>query len=224
MGELADLVQKIELHPKRVSDYVAQHARRGDPADVLATMDRYATEERFLMNLGPEKGPLVQELFDRLPEDARVLEIGAYCGYSAVLFASKLGPQGRLVSLEVGEESVEAARANVEFAGLSDRVEIFLGASGDSIPTLEGPFDLVFLDHWKDLYKQDLRAIEAHGLLKPGSLVVADNVGDLFNPAEYLEYVRTCGHYDSEHRAATVEYHSLPDAVEISVYQPSVGA
>lgn len=224
MSELADLVQKIEPHPKRVSDYVAKHARRGDPADVLATMDRYATEERFLMNLGPDKGPLVQELFDRLPEDARVLEVGAYCGYSAVLFASKLGPRGRLVSLEVGEESVEAARANVAFAGLSDRVEIILGASGETIPTLRGPFDLVFLDHWKDLYKQDLQAIEAQGLLKPGSLVVADNVGDLFNPTEYLEYVRTCGHYDCEHREATVEYHTLPDAVEISVYRPSAGA
>lgn len=223
MSGFADLAQQIEPHPKRVSDYVAKHARRGDPADVLATMDRYATEERFLMNVGPDKGPLVQELFDRLPEDARVLEIGAYCGYSAVLFASKLGPRGRLISLEIGEESVEAARANVEFAGLSDRVEIVLGASSDAIPNLEGPFDLVFLDHWKDLYKQDLQAIEAHGLLKPGSLVVADNVGEYFNPTEYLEYVRTCGHYASEHRAATVEYHSLPDAVEISVYRPSAG-
>lgn len=221
MTELADLARKIEPHPKKVSDYVAKHARRGDPADVLATMDRYAREERFLMNLGPDKGALVQELFDRLPQNARLLEIGAYCGYSAVMFASKLGPGGRLVSLEVGEESVEAARANVEFAGLSDRVEIILGASGDSIPTLTGVFDLVFLDHWKDLYKQDLQAIEAGGLLKPGSLVVADNVGESFDPAEYLEYVRTCGHYDSEHRESTIEYHTLPDAVEISVYRPS---
>ncbi len=224
MSELADLVQQIEPHPKKVSDYVAKHARRGDPADVLATMDRYATEERFLMNLGPDKGALVQELFDRLPADARILELGAYCGYSAVLFASKLGPEGRLVSLEVGEESVEAARANVEFAGLADRVEILLGDSGESIPTLTGPFDMVFLDHWKDLYERDLLAIEANGLLKPGSLVVADNVGESFNPTEYLEYVRTCGHYDSEHRESTLEYHTLPDAVEISVYRPSEGA
>ena len=224
MTEFADLVQKIEPHPKKVSDYVAKHARRGDPASVLATMDRYAREERFLMNLGPDKGALVEEVFDRLPDDARILEVGAYCGYSAVLFASKLGPGGRLVSLEIGEESVEAARANVEFAGLADKVEIVLGPSGESIPTLEGTFDLVFLDHWKDLYKDDLQAIEAKGLLKPGSLVVADNVGESFNPTAYLEYVRTCGHYESEHRESTIEYHTLPDAVEISVYRPSSGA
>ncbi|MCR9094842.1 MAG: class I SAM-dependent methyltransferase [bacterium] len=224
MTEFADLVQKIEPHPKKVSDYVAKHARRGDPASVLATMDRYAREERFLMNLGPDKGALVEEVFDRLPENARILEVGAYCGYSAVLFASKLGPEGRLVSLEIGEESVEAARANVEFAGLADKVEIILGPSGESIPSLEGTFDLVFLDHWKDLYKDDLQAIEAKGLLAPGSLVVADNVGESFNPTAYLEYVRTCGHYESEHRESTIEYHTLPDAVEISVFRPSSGA
>ena len=79
---------------------------------------------------------------------------------------------------------------------------------------------MVFLDHWKDLYKRDLIAIESHGLLKPGGLVVADNVGESFNPTEYLEYVRTCGHYECEHREATIEYSTLPDAVEISVYRP----
>lgn len=224
MTEFADLVESVEPHPKRVSDYVAQHARRGDPADVLATMDRYAREERFLMNLGPDKGALVEELFDRIPADARILELGAYCGYSAVLFAARLGAGGSLVSLEVSEESVEASRANVAHAGLSDRVEFRLGASGESIPKLTGVFDLVFLDHWKDLYKQDLQAIEAKGLLAPGSLVVADNVGASFNPAEYLEYVRTCGRYDCEHRESTIEYHTLPDAVEISVYRGQGGA
>ena len=217
---IAEKVARMERDPRRVSAYVAKHARAGDPADVLATMDRYAVEEAFLMNLGPDKGDLVQELFAKLPQPARVLELGAYCGYSAVLFASTLGPEGRLVSLEVGAESVEAARANVAHAGLADRVEIIQGDSGETIPTLEGQFDLVFLDHWKDLYKRDLLAIEARGLLKPGSLVVADNVGPHFDPTEYLEYVRGCGHYACEHRESTIEYSDEPDAVEIAVYTP----
>ena len=78
---------------------------------------------------------------------------------------------------------------------------------------------MIFLDHWKDVYKRDLQAIEAHELLRSGSIVVADNVGESFDPAEYLEYVRTCGRYDSEHRPATVEYTTLPDAVEVSVFR-----
>ena len=213
-------VPELERHPLRVSDYVVANAQRGSAESVLATMDRYALEVRFLMNLGPEKGPLVQEVFADLPSQARVLELGAFCGYSAILFANVLGPDGRVVSLERDEESVEAARANVEYAGFADRVEFRHGAASDTIPTLVGPFDLVFLDHWKDAYKEDLISIETAGLLRPGSLVVADNVGPLFDPAEYLEYVRTCGHYDCEHRESTLEYSDQPDAVEISVYRP----
>ena len=220
MTDLEKIIHEMETHPLRVHDYVVANAERGDPTTVLAAMDRYAREERFLMNIGPDKGALVREVFSRLPENPRVLELGTYCGYSAILFGTQLGEGGQLVSLELGQESVEASRANVEFAGLSDRVEIIQGDAAETIPTLDGTFDMVFLDHWKDLYKRDLLAIEAQGLLQPGSLVVADNVGESFNPAEYLEYVRTCGHYECEHREATIEYSTLPDAVEISVYRP----
>jgi catechol O-methyltransferase len=212
---------RTEAHPLRVSAFVEQHARRGDPADVLATMDRYATEIRFLMNVGPEKGPLVQELVAQLSDSARVLELGAFCGYSAILFASRLGPGGRVISVELGEESVEAARANVAFAGLSEQVEIVQGDAAEVIPGLRGPFDLVFLDHWKAFYQRDLIAIEQAGLLRAGSLVVADNVGEIFAPEEYLDYVRGCGRYESEHRESTIEYTDIPDAVEISIYRPA---
>jgi catechol O-methyltransferase len=206
--------------PLRVRDFVAQHARPGDPEDVLRTMDRFATEVRFLMNIGPDKGPLVRELLAQLPRDARILELGAFCGYSSILLADTLGDAGRIVSIEVSAAAVEGARANVEFAGLGDRVEILHGGSTETIPTLEGSFDLVFLDHWKNLYKTDLEAIEANGLLRPGSIVVADNVGPIFGAAKYLDYVRNCGRYESENRVATIEYSSIPDAVEISTYRP----
>ncbi len=52
----------------------------------------------------------------------------------------------------------------------------------------------------------------------PGTIVVADNVGDVFDPHEYLAYVRTCGRYESEYREATIEYTDLPDGVEISLW------
>ena len=216
------VVDRVTGAPPRtvqVREFVAQHARRGDPPDVLRAMDRFAMERRFLMNVGPEKGPLVVELLDRLPGGARVLELGAYCGYSAIMIASRLGPGGRLVSVEKDPVAADVSRANVAYAGLADRVEVRQGASSDVIPTLTGPFDLVFLDHWKDLYEPDLRSIEKHGLLRPGSTVVADNVGPLFGAHAYLDYVRTCGRYDSESRMAKVEYSEMADAVEISVWK-----
>ena len=220
MSEISDLVQKIEREPLRVSDYVTANVEKGDAAGVLAAMDHYAREIAFLINIRPDKGGLIQEVFDRVPKNPRVLELGAFVGYSAILFAMQVGEGGSVVSLEIGEEHAEASRRNVAHAGFEDRVDIIQGDSGDSIPNLVGPFDVVFLDHWKDLYKRDLQAIETSGLLRPGSIVVADNVGESFNPTEYLEYVRTCGRYESEHLPATVEYSTLPDAVEVSVFRP----
>lgn len=205
--------------PLRVRDYVAEFATRGDPNDVLATMDRYATRVQFLMNIGPAKGPLVKELVERLPPGARVLELGAFCGYSSILFASALGADSRIVSLEWSRASVEGASANAAFAGLDDRIDFIQGDSGETIPTLEGPFDLVFIDHSKPLYLRDLKLIEEHGLLRPGSIVVADNVGPILGDQNYLEYVRGCGHYETEYREATIEYTDVPDGVEISIYR-----
>ena len=216
---LVDKIRGAPSRPVQAARYVARHARRGDPADVLRTLDRFAEEERWLMSVGPEKGPLMAELAGRLPADARVLELGAYCGYSSILIAQAFGPGARITSVEIDEKAVESSRANVEVAGLSDRITFLHGPSTEVIDTLDGSFDLVFLDHWKDLYKQDLQRIEERGLIGPGSIVVADNVGEIFAPEAYLEYVRGCGRYDCEHREATVEYTAVPDAVEISVHR-----
>ncbi|MBW2245085.1 MAG: class I SAM-dependent methyltransferase, partial [Deltaproteobacteria bacterium] len=195
------------------------HAQQGDPEDVLRTLDRFAREIRFLMNVGPEKGPLLFELLDQLPRPARVLELGAFCGYSAIMITNRLGAGSHLISVEKNPEAAEASRDNVAFAGLADRVEIIEGSSSDRIPTLLGPFQLVFFDHWKDLYLTDLKLLEAHELLAPGCIIVADNVGPLFGAETYLSYVRGCGRYDSENRPAKVEYSDLPDAVEISIWK-----
>jgi catechol O-methyltransferase len=216
---LVDKLRGAPSRPVQASEYVAHHAKRGDPQDVLRTIDRFAREERWLMNIGPEKGPLLQELAGRLPIASRILELGAYCGYSSIMLAHTFGPGARITSIEIDEDAVRSSRANVEVAGLSDRIAFVHGPSTKMISTLEGPFDLVFLDHWKDLYRKDLERIEQRGLIRPGSIVVADNVGDLFDPSEYLDYVRSCGRYESEHREATIEYTDLPDAVEISVFR-----
>ncbi len=216
---VVDKLRGAPPRPVQAAEYVARNARPGDPQDVLRTIDRFAREERWLMNVGPDKGPLIQELAGRLPSAARILEIGAYCGYSSIMLADTFGSEARITSIEIDEDAVRSSRANVEVAGLSDRVTFVHGSSGKMIPTLEGSFDLVFLDHLKDLYKRDLQLIEQGGLIKPGSIVVADNVGDLFDPRDYLDYVRGCGRYESEHREATIEYTDIPDAVEISVFR-----
>jgi len=190
----------------------------GDPVAVLAGLDDFARRRRFLMNVGDRKGPMLAALVRGLPAQARVLEFGAFVGYSAVLMGRALPPGGRLTSVEYDPVAAEVAREMVAHAGLADRVELRHGDTRDVIPLLGGPFDLVFIDHWKDLYLRDLLALEAHSLLRPGSLVVADNVGPMFGAHEYLGHVRGCGRYNSRYEKSTLEYSDIEDGVEISIF------
>jgi catechol O-methyltransferase len=213
---------RLRFAPPRAAQALAfarANARPGDPESVLAALDRFGREHAFLMNVGDRKGEILDAELRRA-RPARVLEIGAFCGYSAVRMARLLREWGgSLRSVEASRTHAEVARETVALAGLADHVEVIHGKAEDVIPTLAGPLDLVFLDHWKDLYLPDLRRIEAHGLLRPGSVVVADNVG-LFDVGDYLGYVRSCGRYESRNVASTVEYRdALPDAVEISTFR-----
>ena len=221
LQRLASALEGIDTRPAQALDYVRGHAREGDPASVLSALDDYAVHQAFLMNVGPEKGRLLEAEVAQAGREARILELGSHCGYSAILMAKQLEGAGRLVSIDRSEISVKATVGMVAFAGLEGRVEAVHGGSTEVIPTLAGHFDLVFLDHWKGLYRQDLEAMEAADLLRPGSVVFADNVGPLFQADEYLGYVRECGHYQSRHVISTVEYTEIEDAVEISIYQGS---
>lgn len=130
-----------------------------------------------LINVAANQGKLLQ-LLTRLVGARRVLEIGTLGGYSAIWMARALPPDGRLISLEVNPAHAEVARANIERAGLSDRVEVRLGSAHDSLPQLAGqglgPFDLVFIDADKPSTPDYLTW--ALRLTKPGSLIVIDNV------------------------------------------------
>jgi catechol O-methyltransferase len=216
--QLEGKLDGLEERPAEALAYVREHARAGDPDNVLSTLDDFAMNHGFLINVGPVKGKLLEAEVAAAGVAARILELGCYCGYSAILMAKGLEGAGHLTSIESSEISTNAATGILEVAGLANRVDVVYGKSSEVIPTLEGFFDLVFLDHWKDLYKPDLQAIESSGLLREGSVVFADNVGPLFGADEYLAYVRNCGHYDNRSMVSTVEYTEIEDAVEISTY------
>src|SRR5271168_2131847 len=77
----------------------------------------------------------------------RILEIGTLGGFSTIWLARGAGPEGRVVTLEYEPKHAEVARANLQRAGVSDRVQVVVGAALDTLPTVTGgPFDLVFID------------------------------------------------------------------------------
>ena len=103
-----------------------------------------------------------------------ILEIGTLGGYSTVWLARALPADGRLVSLEFEPHYAEVARANVARAGLDAIVDIRVGPALETLPDVEGPFDLVFID----ADKQTTPAYFAAALerSRPGGLIIGDNV------------------------------------------------
>lgn len=201
-----------------VLEFVLKHAESGSPQSVLQVMDTFARQRRWLQSVGPKKGAiLLQALRDARAN--RVLEIGSYCGYSATLIGEYLAAcGGHLTAIEVSRRNAAVAMQVVNHAGLASVVTFRRGTLESEIGSLEGPFDVIFLDHWKDVYLPDLRRLEENRLLRPGTVVVADNVG-FFDVADYLDYVRTCGHYRSRYERSSVEYQdALEDGVEVSEF------
>ena len=213
---LVDKLLRRPSRPQRVLQYLRDKVSPGNPAAVLEAMDNFARSQRFLMNVGDVKGRILVEQLQQSGA-GNVLELGTYCGYSAILMGQYLKGVGHVDSLEVNPETAATARAIIDHAGLSDVVTVHDGAAADIIPRLDKTYQLVFIDHWKDQYLPDLLTIEAHGVTGPGSVIVADNVG-MFDAGGYLSYVRGSGRYDNRHYDAHMEYSdTISDAVEVSV-------
>ncbi|MDT7723913.1 MAG: hypothetical protein QOI21_489 [Actinomycetota bacterium] len=123
--------------------------------------------------VAPNQGKLLN-LLARLAGARSILEIGTLGGYSTIWLARALPADGRLITLEFDPRHAEVARGNIAAAGLGDVVEVRVGAALDTLPSVEGPFEMVFIDADKvnipHYFEWALR------LTKPGSLIVIDNV------------------------------------------------
>ncbi|MDT5065045.1 MAG: hypothetical protein QOK02_1200 [Mycobacterium sp.] len=126
-------------------------------------------------------------LLTELRQATRVLEIGTLAGYSTTALARAVGSGGRVVTLEFNPAHAEVARANLDRAGVGDRVEIIVGAALDTLPRLAEHgerFDVFFIDADKENNVAYVQwAIE---LSTPGALIVVDNIaraGRVLDPA-----------------------------------------
>lgn len=213
---------------ERLAEYVAERAKQGDPADVIRIIDEYCYNRSILINVGDEKGAILDEAVARAAPK-RILELGTYCGYSALRMAAA-APEAEIISIEFNPANADIARRILDHAGVGERVSVVVGTLGDggeTVGTLRdshgfgpGSVDLVFIDHDKSAYLPDLRLILEEGWLRPGALVVADNIKFPGAP-EYRAYMsenegrlwRTTEH------ETHVEYQSvIKDLVLVSEY------
>lgn len=205
------------------ADYVVTHARRGDIDEALAAIDRFAYMRSFLVNIGDEKGRLLDAAVRR-SDPGLALELGTYCGYGA-LRTARAAPTARVVSVEFSAANAAVAQRIWNHAGVADRITCVVGTIGDSGRTLDrlqneygfaaGALDFLFIDHDKAAYLSDLLAIVERCWLHPGSIVFADNIGFPGSP-KYRAYMRDQQHkqWQTTEHHTHVEYQTLmPDLV-----------
>jgi caffeoyl-CoA O-methyltransferase len=132
-----------------------------------------ATQTLPQMMVGPLEGPLLGWLV-WLSQARHVLEIGTFTGYSSISMALNLPEGGRIISLDVNEETTAVARRYAQEAGVADRIDYHVGPAIEILETLPGPFDLVFIDADKESYVEYYENVLPK--LSERGFIVADNV------------------------------------------------
>ena len=185
------------LTPVPVSAYLA--ALRKDPHPHLAVIDREGRAEGLPL-VYPDTGALLHTLA-RACGARRILEIGTAIGYSTLWMATALPADGALITMEYDAGRAARARDHFAAAGYADRISVIVGDATRFLHKVGGPFDLIFQDSDKKLYEPMLDRLIA--LLRPGGLLVADNI--LWNGEVIPGYVAN-RKYSEEDTSAIVSF------------------
>ncbi len=105
---------------------------------------------------------------------SRILEIGTAVGYSAICFTEFLNEDGMIDTIEREEDRVKEARENIKKAEVESMINIIEGDAVEVLPTMNGMYDVVFIDASKGKYPFFLK--EALRMLKTNGIIFADNV------------------------------------------------
>jgi predicted O-methyltransferase YrrM len=170
----------MDIVDRQIQAYLDKILAVNDP--ILREMQRYG-ESRHFPIVGPQVGRLLYFLAQTIGA-TRVLELGSGFGYSAMWFASAVGPQGRVVMTESSKENVDRARDYIKRAGMSKRIQIEQGDALEILKRLPGWFDLIYNDVDKHDYPRTLDLVRSK--LRPGGLFITDNIlwsGTVLGPA-----------------------------------------
>ncbi len=167
-----------------LTDYAEKFT--SDESDVLRELREhcYAHYQDSSMLSGFYQGRLLS-MFSKMIRPTAVLEIGTYLGYSTICLAEGLAPGGRVVSLDVNEETNAVAQSFIDKTEYADRIQLRLGEAAFVMPHLQGPFDLVFIDADKPNYSNYYRLV--FDKVRAGGFIIADNVlwsGKVLDPGD----------------------------------------
>lgn len=163
----------MEFISEELSIYCEQHT--SEETDVLAKLNR----ETHLKVVSPRmlSGHLQGRFLSfiaKLYQPKLIVEIGTYTGYSALCLAEGLTENGKLISIDVNEETSAFAKSFIEKTEYSHKIELVLADAKEYIPTIKESIDLVFIDADKKNYLNYYHLVIDK--LSKGGLIIADNV------------------------------------------------
>jgi len=167
---------------KKIDQYAVTHTKPLPPLVQELVDETYKEMGRMAgMLSGPVEGSLLQMLVATVGAK-RVLEIGMFTGYSALMMAAALPDDGEMVTLELSAEHAAFARGFFERSEDGRKVRLMEGPALESLKSLQGPFDLVFIDANKggyvDYYEAALPMLSEHGLIAVDNVLWSGNVLD----------------------------------------------
>lgn len=177
-----------------IEQYATEHS---DPQSAqLADLYRRTHLHRLYprMCCEPLQGRLLKML-TRMVAPRRILELGAFSGYSTLCYAEGMPPDAELFTIEVDDEVADDLRAEFDTSPWADRIHLHVGDALDIIPTLSAhePWDMVFIDANKRQYADYYRLLLPR--LAPGGYIIADNT--LWSG----KVLDTAAHHDAQSRA-----------------------
>jgi predicted O-methyltransferase YrrM len=185
-------IMDVKASPETVSDYLLDHsAAQDDLLARLAEETRASFGDLSAMQITADEGALLTML-TRLVGATYAVEVGTFTGYSSICIARGLAEGGRLLACDVSGEWTDLARRYWDEAGVADRIELRLAPAAETLAALptEPAIDLAFVDADKESYPTYYEELVSR--LRPGGLVVLDNVllgGRVFDEAEQGERV-----------------------------------
>ncbi|WP_438310731.1 O-methyltransferase [Streptomyces sp. HUAS TT3] len=183
MDRTADTAKTVPITPE-VYAYLLAQTDPPTPAQQQLVARTRELGDVAVMQVPHEQARLLT-LLTRITGARRVVEVGTFTGYSTLALAEGLAPGGRVVTCDVSEEWTAIAREAWRAAGVADRIDLRLGPAADTLAALpyEAEIDLAFLDADKGGYRTYWDELVPR--LRPGGLLLADNVlygGDAARP------------------------------------------
>jgi caffeoyl-CoA O-methyltransferase len=174
-----------DIVPPEIEAYASAHTTPLPPLlDELVRETQKRFPERFGMLCGQLESQFLQMLV-ATKGARRVLEVGTFTGFSALMMAAALPPRGELITLELSAEHAAFARGFFERSPDGKKIKLIEGSALESLAGLSGQFDFVFIDANKDGYAAYYDAVLP--LLAEGGLIAVDNVlwsGDVLAPKD----------------------------------------